>query len=110
MDVQSEYVESTMNQTTAVSTPAGEVDSLIQMVAEENGLELGAELGRIVPSKVVPSVQEANATEEQVGLPFLSSGILIIRMNLLHASQSWNLSCGVMEQGYFVILHSKFTL
>ncbi len=32
MDVQSEYVEKTINQTTAVSTPADQVDTLIQMV------------------------------------------------------------------------------
>lgn len=32
MDVQSEYIEHTINQTTAISTPADQVDTLIQMV------------------------------------------------------------------------------
>lgn len=32
MDVQSDYVEQTMNQTTALSTPQGQVDELIQLV------------------------------------------------------------------------------
>lgn len=35
MDVQSEYIESTINTTTALTTPQGEVDDLIGQVAAE---------------------------------------------------------------------------
>jgi len=43
MDVKSSYMESTM-EATDMSTPPEEVDNLIKMVADENGLELSAEL------------------------------------------------------------------
>jgi len=51
MDVQSEYVEKTINQTTALSTPQEQVDTLIAQVADENGLELGEQLGQAVKAK-----------------------------------------------------------
>lgn len=50
LDVKAEYMESTMNATTATSTPAEQVDDLIAMVADENNLELGeafAEMGPV---------------------------------------------------------------
>lgn len=50
MDVKTQYMEGTMNSTTATSTPAEQVDSLISQVADENNLELGdafAEAGPI---------------------------------------------------------------
>ncbi|GMH91627.1 hypothetical protein TrVE_jg7010 [Triparma verrucosa] len=43
MDVRSGYMENAMSNSTASATPADEVDTLIQMVAEQNGLELNAE-------------------------------------------------------------------
>lgn len=43
MDVKSAYMESTM-EATDMNTPPEEVDSLIRMVADENGLELSSEL------------------------------------------------------------------
>eukprot|EP01123_Difflugia_compressa_P013888 TRINITY_DN6745_c0_g1_i1.p1 TRINITY_DN6745_c0_g1~~TRINITY_DN6745_c0_g1_i1.p1 ORF type:complete len:197 (+),score=39.16 TRINITY_DN6745_c0_g1_i1:16-606(+) len=64
MDVQSEYVENTINQTTALTTPQGQVDDLIQQVAVENGLELTEQLGRIVPSKAQPEVEQQAAVEQ----------------------------------------------
>jgi charged multivesicular body protein 1 len=65
MDVQSEYIEQTINTTTALTTPQGEVDDLIGQIAAEHGLELTEELGRIVPAEKTPEV-EKTATEEQV--------------------------------------------
>jgi len=64
MDVQSEYVETSINQTTALTTPQGQVDDLIQQVATEHGLELTEQLGRIVPSKALPAAEQ-QAAEEQ---------------------------------------------
>eukprot|EP00727_Mastigamoeba_balamuthi_P007568 m51a1_g3431 putative snf7 family protein (201) ;mRNA; f:626754-627855 len=45
LDVQSEYVQNAMSQSSALSTPASEVDSLIQQVADEHGLELAGKMG-----------------------------------------------------------------
>ena len=39
MDVRSEYVEQTMNSSTAAATPEDEVDSLMNQVADEHGLK-----------------------------------------------------------------------
>ncbi|XP_059613462.1 charged multivesicular body protein 1b [Phlebotomus argentipes] len=44
LDVQSSYMENTMSQTTTTSVPQGDVDSLMQQVADEAGLELNMEL------------------------------------------------------------------
>ena len=40
MDVRSEYVEQTMNSSTTAAMPEEEVDSLMQMVADEHGLKM----------------------------------------------------------------------
>ncbi|TPX38605.1 hypothetical protein SeMB42_g06637 [Synchytrium endobioticum] len=40
LDVQTAYMESSIGQTTAQTTPQDQVDDLIQQVADENGLEL----------------------------------------------------------------------
>lgn len=47
MDVQSEYVESAINQTTAISTPADQVDTLIQMARKSIPLLDNVEYSRI---------------------------------------------------------------
>jgi len=47
MDVKSSYMESTMDSTTAMSTPADQVDDLIRAVAAENKLELGDSMGAV---------------------------------------------------------------
>lgn len=41
LDVNTGFMESTMNRTSAVSTPSGQVDELIARVADEHNLELG---------------------------------------------------------------------
>lgn len=64
MDVQSEYVEKTINQTTALSTPQEQVDTLIAQVADENGLELGEQLGQVAKNKQ-PAAKEKSVDEEQ---------------------------------------------
>jgi division protein CdvB (Snf7/Vps24/ESCRT-III family) len=60
MDVASAYMDSTMQSTTAMSTPPDQVDALIQLVADEAGLQLGAQVdsagtvGRVIPQAAVP--------------------------------------------------------
>ncbi|OQS01746.1 charged multivesicular body protein 1b-2 [Achlya hypogyna] len=44
LDVRSAYMESAMNSTTAGATPTDQVDDLIQMVADENGLVIAGQL------------------------------------------------------------------
>jgi charged multivesicular body protein 1 len=44
LDVRSAYMEGAMNSTTAGSTPVDQVDDLIQMVADENGLQIAGQL------------------------------------------------------------------
>ena len=66
LDVKAEYMEGTMNATTATSTPAEQVDALIGLVADENDLDLGdafADAG--VAKKKVP---EAEKEEEKASV------------------------------------------
>lgn len=44
LDVRSAYMEGAMSSSTAMSTPADQVDTLIQMVADENGLQVAGKL------------------------------------------------------------------
>merc|ERR1719198_677445 len=41
MDVRSEYVEQAMNSSTTAAMPEEQVDELMQMVADEHGLQMG---------------------------------------------------------------------
>ena len=61
LDVKAEYMESTMNATTATVTPAEQVDGLIMMVADENDLELGEAFSEMAPVQKLqePAKQEA---------------------------------------------------
>jgi charged multivesicular body protein 1 len=53
-----------MNATTASSTPAEQVDTLIQLVADENNLELGEAFTEAGPvGKKVPSLKESEEKE-----------------------------------------------
>lgn len=60
MDVRAGYMENAMSDSTAQSTPQEQVDDLIQMVADEAGLELGEQLDDAGPvSSKVPAKPEA---------------------------------------------------
>ena len=52
LDVQTSYMEETMSNTTAVSTPQDEVDALLKQTAEEANIELQHDLasreGRVI--------------------------------------------------------------
>ena len=57
LDVRAEYMEGTMNATTATITPAEQVDELIHMVADQNNLALGEEFSELGPVKKLPAKQ-----------------------------------------------------
>jgi len=63
LDVQSEYVENAMSQTTTLSTPADQVDLLIQQVADEHGLELAGKLGTVVPASNTGIAEQDELTQ-----------------------------------------------
>jgi division protein CdvB (Snf7/Vps24/ESCRT-III family) len=65
LDVQTSYMEQTMSQSTAQTTPQDQVDALINQVADEAGLERQHELGS---KGKVPEVQvEEKEAERPVG-------------------------------------------
>jgi len=65
MDVRSEYVEQTMNASTTAAMPEEEVDTLMQMVADEHGLKMVDKFGQAGTS----SLGSASASAEQSGAP-----------------------------------------
>ncbi|KAJ7296331.1 hypothetical protein O6H91_01G078300 [Diphasiastrum complanatum] len=62
MEVQSEFVENAMAGSTSLSTPEDQVNSLMQQVADDYGLEVSVGLpqaaSHVVPAKVTAEVQE----------------------------------------------------
>jgi len=61
LDVKTQYMEGTMNATTATSTPAEQVDTLIERVADSNNLELGEAFSQAGPvGKKTPAVKESD--------------------------------------------------
>lgn len=66
LDVKTQYMEGTMNATTATSTPAEQVDELISRVADENNLQLGEAFSQAGPvGKKVPKVEEEKPAKVQ---------------------------------------------
>ncbi|EIW61697.1 vacuolar assembly protein DID2 [Trametes versicolor FP-101664 SS1] len=62
LDVQTSYMEETMSNTTATSTPQDEVDALMKQTAEEANIELQHDL--VSPSQEAPHVEIA---KEKIG-------------------------------------------
>jgi charged multivesicular body protein 1 len=62
LDVQTNYMEETMSNTTAVSTPQDQVDSLMKQMAEEANIELAHDL----ESKDVQSLPDVAAKERSL--------------------------------------------
>ncbi|KAI8393614.1 Snf7-domain-containing protein [Radiomyces spectabilis] len=58
LDVQTEYMEGAMAGTTTMTTPQNEVETLMQQVADEHGIEMSQELGRLEPGKMVAEAQK----------------------------------------------------
>jgi len=62
LDVKTQYMEGTMNATTATTTPAEQVDTLIEQVADANNLELGEAFSQAGPvGKKTPVVKDTTA-------------------------------------------------
>ncbi|KAJ1818652.1 hypothetical protein LPJ56_001767 [Coemansia sp. RSA 2599] len=60
LDVQTGYMEGAIGGTTALDVPQDDVDMLIQRVADEDGLELNAELASIEAPQYLPDEAELN--------------------------------------------------
>ena len=63
MDVQTSYMESAMGNTTASGMPQDQVDSLMQQVADQNGIELNQQLGEAGIDGKVPELPRASASK-----------------------------------------------
>eukprot|EP00908_Phaeocystis_cordata_P010118 Transcript_20962.p1 GENE.Transcript_20962~~Transcript_20962.p1 ORF type:complete len:219 (-),score=89.23 Transcript_20962:112-768(-) len=72
MDVRSEYVEQTMNSSTTAAMPEGEVDTLMQMVADEHGLKMADTFGAASVAKV--AAPSAGTQQEAAGTPMPAGG------------------------------------
>lgn len=65
LDVQTSYMENTMSDTTALTTPQDQVDGLMQQVADEAGLEIQHGLGEAkVPTEQIATPQAEAPLEE----------------------------------------------
>ncbi|KAJ1894434.1 hypothetical protein LPJ66_005124, partial [Kickxella alabastrina] len=58
LDVQTGYMEGAIGGTTALDMPQDEVDMLIQRTADQDGLELNAELANIQAPQYLPDEAE----------------------------------------------------
>ena len=64
LDVRTEFVEQAMGNTTALSTPPGEVAGLMQQIADEHGLELSTDLPAVATT--APQVKEKEDLENRL--------------------------------------------
>ncbi|KAJ9576328.1 hypothetical protein L9F63_006828 [Diploptera punctata] len=64
LDVQSSYMENTMSQTTTTAVPQGDVENLMQQVADEAGLELNMELPQGQTGTIGASTQVSQEQDE----------------------------------------------
>ncbi|KAF9908481.1 Vacuolar-sorting protein SNF7, partial [Lobosporangium transversale] len=64
LDVQTQYMENTMGNQSALTTPQDEVDTLMHQVADEHGLELNQEL-RETPDTLLSHTNKEAETREQ---------------------------------------------
>ncbi|XP_022918782.1 charged multivesicular body protein 1b [Onthophagus taurus] len=66
LDVQSGVMENAMSQTTTTTIPQNEVDSLMQEVADEAGLELNLELPQGLPASSVSSATAMSQEQDEL--------------------------------------------
>lgn len=66
LDVKAEYMEGTMNATTATTTPTEQVDELIMMVADENNLQLGDAFSEMSPVGELPKKEKPKAESDDL--------------------------------------------
>eukprot|EP00591_Stephanopyxis_turris_P006373 CAMPEP_0195529868 /NCGR_PEP_ID=MMETSP0794_2-20130614/32513_1 /TAXON_ID=515487 /ORGANISM="Stephanopyxis turris, Strain CCMP 815" /LENGTH=118 /DNA_ID=CAMNT_0040661243 /DNA_START=1 /DNA_END=357 /DNA_ORIENTATION=+ len=77
LDVKSAYMQDSMKATMATSTPNDQVDDLINMVADENRLDLGAEF-------VEAGLVSNNAPDSREDKAVTENGDLAARLTNLH--------------------------
>lgn len=65
MEVQAEFMESAMAGSTSLSTPEGEVNSLMQQVADDYGLEVSVGLPQPA-AHAVPTKQQEKVDEDDL--------------------------------------------
>jgi len=65
MDVRSEYVEQAMNSSTTAAMPEEEVDTLMQMVADEHGLKMVDKFGQAASGQPVAAAGDTAAAAPQ---------------------------------------------
>lgn len=67
MDVQSQAMDQSMSNTVTLSIPEDSVNSLMQEVADEHGLEVGVELGgHSVPGSSIGTTSANNAEQDEL--------------------------------------------
>ncbi|KAI9344967.1 Snf7 family [Obelidium mucronatum] len=67
LDVQTAYMDTAMGQTTAMTTPADQVDELLQKVADENGLELQMQMPGTAQSNLINNLPSTNKEQDELG-------------------------------------------
>eukprot|EP00794_Sanderia_malayensis_P000115 gene115-726_t len=65
LDVQTGYMENAMGDTTTLTVPQGQVDNLMQQVADEHGLELNMELPQGEMGSIGQASAATTASQEQ---------------------------------------------
>jgi charged multivesicular body protein 1 len=66
IDVQTQYMENAMGNTTTMTTPQDEVDQLMQRVADENGLELKMDLVNVPGASAKAKTEEKDELSERL--------------------------------------------
>ncbi|KAI8117265.1 hypothetical protein FF38_11606 [Lucilia cuprina] len=66
LDVQSSVMENTMSDTVTTSVPQGDVDNLLQQVADEAGLELNMELPSGVQSSTIGASTQVSQEQDEL--------------------------------------------
>ena len=64
LDVQTSYMESVMGQSTTLTTPQNEVDTLVMQVADEHGLEVQMDLPGVSSATAKEKEKEAKRADE----------------------------------------------
>ncbi|XP_055349317.1 charged multivesicular body protein 1a-like [Paramacrobiotus metropolitanus] len=68
LDVRSQVMEGAMGSATVMSTPGEQVDQLIKQVADENGLDIMAELAKAQPDTALPAASTSRKEREEEAL------------------------------------------
>ena len=68
LDVQTTVMDQAMSASSSMSTPEGEIDELMNQVADEHGLEMGEQMAgqRVADGAPVGSTSQANAEQDDL--------------------------------------------